>query len=112
MVYKMVSSKSVIGKVMADLDLKEEDIRITDVKQWIGDACMSIGSVKQLEHKVVVLPLNSYQCKLPCDLERLNSVAYSTCEHGGWIPMKKTTGTFSVYDRKCDNCDCNMIIQD
>ena len=27
----MVSSKSVIAKVIADLDLKEEDIRITDV---------------------------------------------------------------------------------
>ena len=53
MVYKMVSSKSVIAKVIADLDLKEEDIRITDIKQWIGDACMNIGSVNQLEHKVV-----------------------------------------------------------
>lgn len=112
MVYKMVSSKSVIAKVIADLDLKEEDIKITDIKQWIGDACMNIGSVNQLEHKVVVLPLNSYQCKLPCDLERLNSVAYSTCDQGGWIPMKKTTGTFSVYDKKkcCGNCE--MIIHD
>ena len=73
---------------------------------------MNIGSVNQLEHKVVVLPLNSYQCKLPCDLERLNSVAYSTCSCGGWIPMKRTTGTFSVYDKKCCHCDCDMIIQD
>ena len=112
MVYKMVSSKSVIAKVIADLDLKEEDIRITDVRQWIGDACMNIGSVNQLEHKVVVLPLNSYQCKLPCDLERLNSVAYSVSNCGGWIPMKKTTGTFSVYDKNCGCCDCEMIIQD
>ena len=112
MVYKMVSSKSVIAKVIADLDLKEEDIRITDVKQWIGDACLNIGSVNQLEHKVVVLPLNSYQCKLPCDLERLNSVAYSTSNCGGWIPMKKTTGTFSVYDKNCNCCNCEMLIQD
>ena len=112
MVYKMVSSKSVIAKVIADLDLKEEDIRITDVKQWIGDACLNIGSVNQLEHKVVVLPLNSYQCKLPCDLERLNSVAFSFCENGGWIPMKKTTGTFSVYDKNCNCCNCEMLIQD
>lgn len=108
----MVSSKSVIAKVIADLDLKEEDIRITDVKQWIGDACMNIGSVNQLEHKVVVLPLNSYQCKLPCDLERLNSVAFSFCENGGWIPMKKTTGTFSVYDKNSNCCNCEMLIQD
>lgn len=108
----MVSSKAVIAKVIADLDMKEEDIKITDIKQWIGDACMNIGSVNQLEHKVVVLPLNSYQCKLPCDLERLNSVAYSTCSCGGWLPMKKTTGTFSVYDKHCGSCDCEMLLQD
>lgn len=112
MVYRMVSSKSVVAKIMADLDLKEEDIKITDIKQWIGDACMNIGAVNQLEHKVVVLPLHAYQCKLPCDLERLNSVAYSVCENGGWLPMKKTTGTFSVYDKKHHCHDCEMIIKD
>ena len=108
----MVSSKAVIGKVISDLDLKEEDIKITDVKQWIGECCMNIGSVNQLEHKVVVLPLNSYQCKLPCDLERLNSVAYSTSDCCGWVPMKKTTGTFSVYDKNGSCCNCEMLIKD
>lgn len=112
MIYKMVSSKSVIAKVIADLDMKEEDIKITDIKQWIADGCMNIGSVNQLEHKVVVLPLDSYQCKLPCDLERLNSVAYSTQSCGGWIPMKRTTGTFGVYDKHAKDCDCEMLIQD
>ena len=112
MVNKMVSSKAVIGKVISDLDLKEEEIKITDVKQWIGECCMNIGSVNQLEHKVVILPLNSYQCKLPCDLERLNSVAYSTNNCGGWIPMKKTTGTFSIYDKNCSCCNCEMLIKD
>lgn len=114
MIYKMVSSKAVIAKIIADLNLNEKDIKITDIKQFIGDACMNIGAVNQLDHKVVTLRLKDYQCKLPCDLERLNSVAYSTCENGGWIPMKKSTGTFSVYDRKkkdC-NCDCEMMIQD
>lgn len=112
MVYKMVSSKAVIAKVIADLNLNEQEIRITDVRQWVGEACMNIGSVNQLEHKVVTLPLNGYQCKLPCDLERLNSVAYSTSCNGGWIPMKKSTGTFSVYDKNCNCSKCEMLIQD
>lgn len=112
MIYKMTSSKAVIAKVIADLGLNETEIPITDIRQWIGEALMNIGSVNQLDHKVEVIPINGYQAKLPCDLERLNSVAYSTCDCGGWIPMKKSTGTFSVYDRK-DNCDCcNMIIHD
>lgn len=112
MIYKMTSSKAVIAKVIADLGLNETEIPITDIKQWIGESLMNIGSVNQLDHKVEVIPINGYQAKLPCDLERLNSVAYSTCDCGGWIPMKKSTGTFSVYDKK-DNCDCcNMIIHD
>jgi len=32
MVYKMISSKAVIAKVIADLDLNEKDIKITDIK--------------------------------------------------------------------------------
>lgn len=108
----MVSSKAVIGKVISDLGLEEKDIKITDIKQYIGDACMNIGSVNQLEHKVVTLPLKGYQCKLPCDLERLNSVAYSTSCNSGWIPMKKSTGTFSVYDKNCNCSECEMLIQD
>lgn len=94
------------------MQLDENTMRITDIKSFIGEANMMIGSVNQLEHKVCVLPLCGYQCQLPCDLERLNSVAYSTCDKGGWIPMKKTTGTFSVYDRKANCHNCNMIVHD
>lgn len=112
MIYKMVSSKAVVAKVIADMALSEEEMPITDIKQWISEGLMQIGSVNQLDHKVVVLPICGYQAKLPCDLERLNSVAYSVCDKGGWIPMKRTTGTFSVYNRK-NECDCcNMIVHD
>lgn len=112
MIYKMMTSKSVIAKVIADLNLDEDDIRITDIKSWIGEAMEKIGSVNQLEHKVVTIPLQDYQAKLPCDLQRLNSVAFSFCDSGGWIPMKKSTGSFSVYDRKHSGGCCNMLIQD
>ena len=106
----MISSKTVIAKVIADLSLNEEEIKISDIKNWINEACLNIGSINQLEHKVVVLPLDQYQCKLPCDLERLNSVAYSTNCCGGWIPMKRTTGTFSIFDAKCNCTDCEMLL--
>ena len=70
MIYKMTSSKAVIAKVIADLGLNETEIPITDIKQWIGESLMNIGSVNQLDHKVEVIPINGYQAKLPCDLER------------------------------------------
>ena len=113
MILKMTTSKSVIAKIIADLDLNEDDIRITDIRNWIGEALERIGSVNQLEHKVATIELNDYQAKLPCDLHRLNSVAYSSQSCGGWVPMKKATGSFSVYAGKCENCsDCKMLIKD
>lgn len=84
----MVSSKAVIAKIIADLDLKEDEIRISDVREYIGEAMEKIGAVQQLEHKVVNLKVENYQAKLPCDLYRLNQVAFSFENGCGWLPMK------------------------
>lgn len=108
---KLVSSKAVIAKVIADLDLKEDEIKITDVREWIGEAMEKIGAIQQLEHKVENIPVIGYQAKLPCDLYRLNQVAFSFENSCGWLPMRKVTNSFSVYT-KCDKCDPNMIIGD
>ena len=54
---KLVSSKAVIAKVIADLDLKEDEIKITDVREWIGEAMEKIGAIQQLEHKVENIPV-------------------------------------------------------
>nr|DAJ75139.1 MAG TPA: biofilm development protein [Caudoviricetes sp.] len=42
----MVSSKAVIAKIIADLDLKEDDIKITDIREWISEAMEKIGAVQ------------------------------------------------------------------
>lgn len=105
MIYNMISSKSIIAKVIADLDLKERDIKISDIKEWIGEAMEKIGSVQQLDHRVAVIPVTNYQAKLPCDLYRLNQVAFSFKDNCGWVPMLRTTNSFSVYTRVKHQCD-------
>lgn len=112
MIYKMITSKAVIAKIIADLALEEDKIKITDIKSWIGEAINKIGSVNQYDNKVCILKLKDYQAKLPCDLESINFVAYASNNDGGWIPMKKSTGAFSVYDKIDNNGECNMFIQD
>lgn len=107
----MVSSKAVIAKIIADLDLKEDEIRISDVREYIGEAMEKIGAVQQLEHKVVNLKVENYQAKLPCDLYRLNQVAFSFENGCGWLPMRKVTNSFGIY-KKCGQCDPKMLIQD
>lgn len=104
----MVSSKAVIAKIIADLDLKEDEIRISDVREYIGEAMEKIGAVQQLEHKVVNLKVENYQAKLPCDLYRLNQVAFSFENGCGWLPMRKVTNSFGVY-KKCG--ECNPIVK-
>ena len=68
---RMISSKAIIAKVIADLELKEPDIRITDIKEYILEAILKIGAIQQYDHKVVILPIINHQAALPCDLYKL-----------------------------------------
>lgn len=109
---KLVSSKAVLAKIIADLDLKEDEIRITDVREWIGEAMEKIGAIQQLEHKVANLPVIDYQAKLPCDLYRLNQVAFSFENSCGWLPMRKVTNSFGIYKECNKACNPKMLIKD
>lgn len=107
---RMISSNSIISKVIADLDLKESDIRITDMKEYIMEGILKIGAIQQYEHKVAILPIECHQVALPCDLYKLGQVAFSFCNGGGWLPMRKATSSFGVFhDRECSNEPCMLI---
>ena len=108
-VNRMTSSKSVIAKVIADLDLKEDQIKITDIREWILESILKIGAIQQYEHKVAILPIINHQASLPCDLYKLGQVAFSFQNDGGWLPMRKATSSFGVFhDRGC-NKPCMLI---
>lgn len=107
---RMISSASVVAKVIADLDLKEDQIRITDIREWIMEGILKIGAIQQYEHKVAILPIECHQVALPCDLYKLGQVAFSFCNEGGWLPMRKATSSFGVFhDRECNNEPCMLI---
>lgn len=111
MIDKLTTSKEIIAKIIADYDLKEDEIKITDIKEWIGEGMEKIGAVQQLEHKTTNLIVENYQAKLPCDLYRLGQVAFSFKNGCGWLPMRKVTNSFGIY-KKCGQCDPEMLIQD
>lgn len=107
---RMISSASVVAKVIADLDLKEDQIRITDIREWIMEGILKIGAIQQYEHKAAILPIECHQVALPCDLYKLGQVAFSFCNGGGWLPMRKATSSFGVFhDRECSNEPCMLI---
>lgn len=114
MTFKLVSSKRILAKVLADLDLSEKDLKVTDMQEWCGEAVEKIGAVTQLLPKVgghdgaPILELRDHQASLPCDLHQLHQVAYSFRECGPWFPMRKSTGAFSIWGESepCNCIDC------
>lgn len=121
MITKLTSIKSVIAKIIADLDLKEDDTKITDIREWCAEAIEKIGAVHQYSKKVSgvdgvpVIPIKNYQAPIPCDLHQLHQVAYSFDCDGPWLPMRKATGSFAAWGNNCccsNNTDPEKIITD
>lgn len=110
---KMISSNTVIAKAIADLGIQEDQIKISDWKDWIIEAMLKIGAIQQFEHKIVILPIEGHQVSLPCDLYRLDQVAYSGTKDGSWSSMRKSTSSFGVFhDKKHDTEKPEMLIKD
>lgn len=121
MITKLTSIQSVIAKVIADLNIQEDDLRISDIREWVGEAIEKIGAVTQFIPKVSgengtpCTKVKCYQAQIPCDLHQLHQVAYSYNCNGPWFPMRKATGSYAVWghENKC-NCECltpEMIVQ-
>ena len=100
MIYKYTKCESVIAKIMADADMSEKNIRITDMREWIFEAVEKIGAPVQYVHResgvdgAPVLKLEDYQVPLPADLEKLTAVVYSTTKDGPWIPVRSNNRQF------------------
>ena len=76
-VYKNISSKMVIRKVMRDLKPNNAEW-IDDSIEWIGEALEHIGSASQLCQKQCTLTIKDHKACLPGDLYFVNQVAISS----------------------------------
>ena len=76
-IYKNISSKAIIRKLMRDLK-PGDDNWIDDAVEWVGEALEHIGSMPQLETKNCVLTVANYKTCLPADLYSINQVAINT----------------------------------
>lgn len=119
MITKLISIKTVIAKIIADLNISEDKLRISDVIEWCGEAIEKIGAVTQFIPKVSgedgtpITILKDHQAKIPCDLHQLHQIAYSFNCNGPWLPMRKATGSFAVWGGNGCKCECTpeMIVQ-
>jgi hypothetical protein len=73
MIYKSISSKAIIAKVMRDLKPGNTSWTI-DALEWIGEALDFIGFHAGFEKKSKCLKVNSFRAALPCDFYDMHSV--------------------------------------
>lgn len=109
MIAKFISSKQIIAKIFADLDVQDDNQRITDMREWIGEAVEKIGAVTQLLHKESgvdgepILTVSGYQVALPTDLYRLRQVAFATDPNGTWGSLRSNVNSFTEYNYDTDS---------
>ena len=100
MIYKYTKCESVIAKIMADADIKEKNIRITDIREWIFEAVEKIGAPMQYISResgaegCPILKIQDYQVPIPEDLESLQTVAFAENPNGPWVPCRTNTSAF------------------
>lgn len=100
MIYKYTKCESVIAKIMADADMSEKNMRVTDIREWIFEAVAKIGAPMQYIDResgvdgCPVFEIHDGHVIIPDDLESLVGVLYSTNPHGPWIPVRKNEQTF------------------
>lgn len=102
MIYKYTKCESVIAKIMADANMSQKNIRITDIREWIFEAVEKIGAPVQYIQResgtdgVPVLQIEDNQIPIPDDLEKLDAVAWSNGPDGPWLPVRKDGKTFKT----------------
>lgn len=101
MIYKYTKCESVIAKIMADADMSEKNIRVTDMREWIFEAVEKIGAPVQYVQKesgedgVPIFEIHEHQVPIPDDLESLTAVAYST-DGTNWVQARKDESSFKA----------------
>lgn len=99
MIYKYTKCESVIAKIMADSNMQEKNIRITDIREWIFEAVEKIGAPVQYVQKesgedcVPIFEIHEHQVPIPEDLESLTTVAYSN-NGTNWVQALKDESSF------------------
>lgn len=100
MIYKYTKCESVIAKIMADSNMSEKNMRVTDIREWIFEAVEKIGAPMQYIQResgmdcVPVFHIHDRQIPIPEDMEQLTAVAWSDNPNGPWVPVRKDESTF------------------
>jgi len=83
-IYKTISSKEIVRKVMRDLNPVGGDW-LHDAIEWVGEALEHIGASAQLETHVCTIEVENHRAMLPADLYVINQIGVSNKQNAGTI---------------------------
>lgn len=75
MIYNLVSSKEIVGRLYRTFRLQGTDW-INSVPEWIGDVYGLVGGNKILEPTAEDLEIDFFQHPIPCGLESIEAIEY------------------------------------
>lgn len=99
MKYSKVPITQVIAKVMADLNITEENQRMDDYIEWASEANELIGAPLQLETVVLSesidgpAKIKGYQCRIPDDVVNILSVYYNETNSTAFRKINRSMST-------------------
>ncbi len=87
MIYKSVSIKQVIGRVIRNTRLRDSSF-IEDMNEWIPEAMGMLRTKVVLSPKWEDIDIDFHKGRLPCDLRTLSAVAYggTRMRHNNGVP--------------------------
>jgi hypothetical protein len=100
MIFKQVSCKAVIAKVLKDYSQSLENIRVTDMISWVGEGLNKINAYPYYNIKSTgygdesLLTVTGYQSQLPSDLKEIIGVKYSGTQDGYYRTLRYGTSNF------------------
>ena len=97
-----LSVKNIIAKVLADNDVQEDTLRISDLITWSAEALARIGAFLELDHKVSgkggepLIEVANYQAQLPTGLHSIVQAAISLTDESPFHAMRRSSGSFDT----------------
>lgn len=74
MIYSLISSKTVLGKIPSRFGIQIDSI--PDCIEWVGDAIAEIGYHIGFVNQLRKVKISNYKIELPCDFHSLNYFIY------------------------------------
>jgi hypothetical protein len=78
MIEKYISINFAIRRILTNLNIKDKEVAIDDLIEWIGEGLQYIGSYYQYCEKPATISITDYKGELPCDFCKLISIKNST----------------------------------